>query len=69
MKTLSFLLAASVLCSYSLIAQVKTEKATVLWGPELKESKKSTLNDLVAYDETGIYVSKSNFKDAKNAFY
>ncbi|MBG16055.1 MAG: hypothetical protein CL853_06860 [Crocinitomicaceae bacterium] len=62
MKTLSFLLTASVLCSYSLIAQVKTEKATVLWGPELKESKKSTLNDLVAYDETGIYVSKSNFK-------
>jgi len=35
--------------------QVRTDKVSIKWGPELKESKKSTLSDLVGYDNSGIY--------------
>jgi len=43
-------------------SQNKSEKADVLWGPELKESKKSTLSDIIGHDETGIYTLKINRK-------
>ena len=39
-------------------AQSKSKKVDVLWGEELKESKKNTLSDIIAYDHTGFYALK-----------
>ncbi len=39
-------------------SQVKSNKVNIKWGPELKESKRSTLSDLVGYDNSGIYALK-----------
>lgn len=40
------------------IGQKKSDKVNVLWGPEQEASRKSTLSDIVGYDETGIYALK-----------
>lgn len=50
-----------VLILFSGIAfgQKKTTKATVLWGDEQKESKKSTLSDIVGYNDDGFYTLKT----------
>ena len=58
MKHLISILSILLINYQPINSQVKTEKATVLWGPELKESKKSTLSDVIAFDQSGIYVSK-----------
>jgi hypothetical protein len=39
--------------------QVKSKKVSILWGKEERESRKSTLNDVVGYDQTGIYAIKT----------
>lgn len=36
-------------------AQTASEKVDILWGDELKESKKATLSDVIAYDGSGFY--------------
>lgn len=41
--------------------QVKSKKVDILWGKELKESKRSTLSDIVGYDETGFYALKVKY--------
>ena len=48
--------------SSSLIGQVKSDKVEVLWGPETKEAKRSTMGDLIAHDKSGIFVTKNKFK-------
>lgn len=51
-------------------AQKKTEQVDILWGPEQKESGKSTLSDIIGYDETGFYALKKRFKAyGKEAFF
>ena len=47
--------------SSSLIGQVKSDKVEVLWGPETKEAKRSTMGDLIAHDKSGIMSSSSAF--------
>ena len=44
------------------MGQTKSKKVDILWGPELKASKKSTLSDIVGYDETGIYAIKKKIR-------
>ncbi|NOQ25811.1 MAG: hypothetical protein GQ564_10660 [Bacteroidales bacterium] len=42
--------------------QEKSNKVDILWGDEQKESKKTTLSDIVGHDETGIYALKTKRK-------
>ena len=59
----SFLLLIIFLSVFTVsYAQVKTEKVDVVWGEKQKTSKKSTLSDIIGYDDTGIYAIKSRIK-------
>lgn len=49
-------------------SQAKTERAAVIWGDEEKISKKSTLEDIVGSDETGIYVVRIDYKGKNSLF-
>lgn len=42
--------------------QSLSKKVDILWGPEQKESRKSTLSDIVGHDKTGIYSIKTKRK-------
>lgn len=55
MKTLVLLFATLILC-LSLQAQ---EKAAIQWGQALKTSKRSSLADIVGYDQSGFYAIKT----------
>lgn len=55
------------LSSYS-FAQAKSKKVDILWGQEQRESQKSTLSDIVGYDETGIYAIKKTLKGFHKIF-
>jgi hypothetical protein len=50
-------------------AQSKSDKVDIEVGPELKESKKLTITDIIAYDNTGFYALKVNMQlfGAKNS--
>ena len=63
MKKATILLSIVMYLSCSLIAQVKSTKVDIEWGPEQKESKKSTLADIIGYDETGFYALKTQIKN------
>lgn len=60
-KKISFLFWFSLVALLS-FGQVKSKKVTILWGAEQKESKKSTLSDIVGYDKTGFYAIKREKK-------
>ena len=47
------------------LAQVKSKKVDIEWGEELRQSKKLSFQDVVGYDNTGIYV----LKERKAGFY
>lgn len=55
---LSFFLLFIVMGS-SLFSQTKSKKVDISWGEEQKTSKKLTLNDLIGFDESGIYALKT----------
>lgn len=50
-------------CSNPLISQATTEKVDIHWGPVLEGTQYSTLNDIVGYDETGIYAVKRQIRN------
>jgi len=70
-KHLSIILITVLLC-LTAQAQLKTNKATVKWGPEIDASKRSSLSDIVAVDDefyyalrwekTDLNIEKYNFK-------
>ena len=49
---------------FTSFGQVKSNKVNVQWGFEEKV-KKSTLSDIVGYDESGIYTTKVRMKNFK----
>lgn len=62
MKLRPLLLLVILLCTITAQAQLKTKKASVIWGPETKESKKLSLGDVIGYDESGTYILKTKRK-------
>ena len=62
MKKITLFFAVCILCTTSILSQIKSDKADIEWGPEQKESKKSTMGDLIAHDASGIYVTKYKSK-------
>lgn len=58
MKKTIVLLILSNLIALGAISQTKSKKVDIIWGNEYKQSKKSTLSDVVGYDDTGIYALK-----------
>jgi hypothetical protein len=62
MKRTTQLIIAFLLCTTTIISQVKSDKVEIEWGPEQKEAKKSTMGWLVAHDESGTYVTKYESK-------
>ena len=62
MKKSSSLLITFLVTSLTVFSQVRTNKASIQWGDEQKESKKSTMGSLIAHDESGIYVTKYKSK-------
>ena len=71
MKKLILALSTLLVLSSSVQAQYAEEKPEVLWGKEFKASKRSTLEDIVGYDESGIYAINSkivNFITGKKKY-
>ena len=58
-KTISIINLFVFFLSLNSIGQTKSKDVDILWGPELKASKKTTLSNIVGYDETGIYAIKT----------
>lgn len=48
------------------LAQPRSEKVAIVWGPEEKESWKSTLDDIVGYDKSGFYALKKERKGMRD---
>lgn len=60
MKKSTLLLSLFLFLNTIIIAQyTPTKKAKVVWGSESKESRKSTLKDVIGTDKNGFYVLKS----------
>lgn len=59
MKKSKIILYSMLFISTISFAQVKTEKAKVLWGSENEGKRNSTLSDIVGYDETGVFAIKN----------
>ncbi len=49
-----------------IFSQSKSKDLKVLWGQEIKDGKRSTLSDVVGYDDTGIYLIKEDFSGFKH---
>lgn len=54
----SFILGYFLFVALLSFGQLQSKKVDILWGPEQKESKWSTLSDVLGYDSTGIYALK-----------
>ncbi len=52
-----------------MLAQTSSDKVIITLGDEEKESRYITLEDVIGYDETGIYVLKRDRKRFKNTKY
>jgi hypothetical protein len=59
-RAILFVLILAGISSISL-AQTKSDAVTVQWGDEEKASKRSTLSDIIGYDDTGVYVLKIEY--------
>jgi hypothetical protein len=47
------------LCSYAQDVEFKgTDKVSIEWGPELKAKKRSTLEDIIGFDDNNLYTIK-----------
>jgi len=55
MKKVIIVVIFSTMSILGLYSQSKSKDVSVKWGEELKESKKSSLSDIVGFDETGFY--------------
>ena len=58
MRRLNFI----CICILLSIQSAFSQNADVQWGEELKESKKSTLADIIGHDESGFYALKIDLK-------
>lgn len=47
-----------LIASTSTFAQFNSSEREIIWGKEFKESRRSTLGDIVGHDKTGFYVTK-----------
>ncbi len=66
-KSLTFLF-LTILIFQSTFSQKKSDKVEIKWGPEIKESKTATLNNIIGHDESGVYVLKYDRKGKINNF-
>lgn len=58
MKNTILLINLFTLFTFQSFGQMQSEKVDILWGDALRESNRSTLSDIVAYDHTGIFAIK-----------
>ena len=58
MKRSILLILSLTLFVHLSVGQKKSEKVDILWGPEQKEARNSTLSDIVGFDDSGIYAYK-----------
>ncbi len=58
MNKMIFAIGMYLIFAHQALGQSKTKRVDILWGPQLKESRTTTLHDIVGYDENGIYVIK-----------
>lgn len=61
MKKIIYLLGISLLVCLTVVGQSKSKKVDIQMGPEEKASKRSTLNGIVGFDESGFYAIKSKY--------
>ena len=47
-------------------AQTKSKKFDITFGEEYKAAKRSTLDDIIGYDESGMYALKKTFKGRRH---
>lgn len=66
MRKYNICIALFFLIVTSVSGQKKSDKVEILWGKEFKESRRSTLSDIVGHDQTGIYVLREK---ARGTFY
>lgn len=59
MKQIILIINLITFLSLHSFGQTNSNKTDILWGPEIKASKRSTLTDIIGYDETGIYAIKT----------
>ncbi len=59
MKKVLFLVALSLIAFSNVYSQSKSKDVKVKWGDEMKESKKSSLSDVIGYDASGFYTLSS----------
>ncbi len=59
MKKLICSVLMTLIISQLSFGQKLSQSVDVIWGKEFKESKKTTLTDIVGYDESGIYALKA----------
>ena len=61
MKNALLLIFVYVLTSPFTLAQNRSNEVDILWGEEVRASKRSTLTDIVGYNESGICVLKEEY--------
>lgn len=62
MKKITILIAVLTYLVLPVLCQGQSKEVGIVWGPEEKESKKTTLNDIVGYDKSGIFAYKTRSK-------
>ena len=58
-----------LLFCFSGLAQSKSKKFNILFGEEFRASKRSTLDDIIGYDASGIYALKKTYRGLTGANY
>lgn len=62
LKSLKFLLILSIVFSFCLLnGQSRSTEASVTWAEDKKESRRSTLGEVIGRNKNGIYVSKAEY--------
>jgi len=59
MKKLAFYILIALGISGNAYSQTKSKNVDIIFGEEIKEARSSTLESILGYDETGIYVLKT----------
>ena len=68
MKKALLLIFVLVLISPFALAQNRSNEVDILWGEEVKASKRSTLSDIVGYNESGVFVQKDEYNRMRPLF-
>ncbi|MFZ4741116.1 MAG: hypothetical protein ACOYLE_08115 [Bacteroidales bacterium] len=59
MKKVTFYIFLTLVIASNVFSQTKSKNADIIFGEEIKEARSSNLESILGYDETGIYVLKT----------